>query len=65
MVCAFIVLGATFKVDLVWALADLFNGLMVIPNLIALLALHKVVGNSLNDFEKRLAEYEARTRAQS
>lgn len=65
IVCAFIVLGATLKVDLVWALADLFNGLMVIPNLIALLALHKVVGNSLNDFEKRLAEYETRTRAQS
>lgn len=65
MVCAFIVPGATLKVDLVWVPADLFNGLMVIPNLIALLALHKVVGNSLNDFEKRLAEYEARTRAQS
>ena len=65
IVCAFIVLGATLKVDLVWALADLFNGLMVIPNLIALLALHKVVGNSLNDFEKRLAEYETRTRSQS
>lgn len=65
IVCAFIVLGATLKVDLVWALADLFNGLMVIPNLIALLALHKVVGNSLNDFEKRLAEYETRTRAQT
>lgn len=65
IVCAFIVLGATLKVDLVWALADLFNGLMVIPNLIALLALHKVVGNSLNDFEKRLAEYETRTHSQS
>ena len=29
------------------------------------LALHKVVGNSLNDFEKRLAEYEARTRTRA
>ena len=29
------------------------------------LALHKVVGNSLNDFEKRLAEYEARTRTRT
>ena len=31
------------KVDLVWALADLFNGLMAIPNLLALLALSGVV----------------------
>ena len=59
VVCIFIVVGATLKVDLVWALADLFNGLMVIPNLIALLALHKVVGNKLDDFEQKLALYEA------
>ena len=58
MVCAFIILGATLKVDLVWSLADLFNGLMVIPNLIALLALNKVVVNSLNDFEAKLAMVE-------
>ena len=58
LVCAFIILGATLKVDLVWSLADLFNGLMVIPNLIALLALNKVVVNSLNDFEAKLAMVE-------
>ena len=58
IVCAFIIVGATLKVDLVWALADLFNGLMVIPNLIALIALHKVVGNCLDDFEAKLAKYE-------
>jgi amino acid carrier protein len=27
----------------VWELADMFNGLMVIPNLIALICLHKLV----------------------
>ena len=59
LVCAFIIVGATLKVDLVWSLADLFNGLMVIPNLIALLALNKVVVNNLDDFESRLARYEA------
>ena len=32
---------------------------MVIPNLIALLALNKVVVNNLDDFESRLARYEA------
>lgn len=39
IVCGILVLGSFLKVDLVWALADMFNGLMVIPNLIALLAL--------------------------
>lgn len=59
LVCGFIVLGATLKVDLVWALADMFNALMAIPNLIALIALHKVVGNTLDDFESKLDTYEA------
>lgn len=62
LVCGFIVLGATLKVDLVWALADMFNALMVIPNLIALIALHKVVGNTLDDFETKLDAYEATER---
>ena len=39
IVVAFILVGSTLKVDLVWALADLFNGLMAVPNLLALLAL--------------------------
>ena len=38
IVVAFILVGSTLKVDLVWALADLFNGLMAVPNLLALLA---------------------------
>lgn len=33
-----VVLGSTLKVDLVWKMADMFNGLMVLPNIIALLA---------------------------
>ena len=43
IVCAFLIVGSFLKVDLVWALTDLFNGLMVIPNLIALLALSGLV----------------------
>lgn len=43
IVVLFIVVGAAQRVDLVWALSDLFNGLMVIPNLIALLALSGLV----------------------
>ena len=58
IVCIFIGIGATLKVDLIWSLADRFNGLMVIPNLIALLALNKVVVNCLDDFESKLKRYE-------
>lgn len=43
VVVAFIIVGSTLKVDLVWELADFFNGLMVIPNAMALLALSGVV----------------------
>lgn len=43
LVLLFIVVGSSLKVELVWSLADLFNGLMVIPNALALLALGNVV----------------------
>ncbi len=43
IVVAFIIVGSTLKVDLVWELADFFNGLMVIPNAMALLVLSGVV----------------------
>ncbi len=48
----FIVVGTTLKVDLVWELADTFNGLMVIPNVIALIALAKIVRESLKDYNE-------------
>jgi AGCS family alanine or glycine:cation symporter len=35
--------GAVMRVDLVWQFADAMNGLMALPNLVALLLLHKVV----------------------
>ena len=53
LVMAFIVVGASLKVKLVWELADLFNGLMALPNLIALIALAKVVSKALDDYETR------------
>ena len=43
VVVVFIVVGSTLKVDLVWSLSDMFNGLMVLPNLIGLLALSGLV----------------------
>ncbi|MEG0780623.1 MAG: sodium:alanine symporter family protein [Oscillospiraceae bacterium] len=50
IVVIFIVLGSALKVDLVWALSDMFNGLMVLPNLIGLLALSTIVATSYKDF---------------
>lgn len=43
IVVVFILVGSTLKVDLVWAMVDFFNGLMAVPNLLALLALSGVV----------------------
>ena len=43
---AFIFLGSLLSNDLVWELTDMFNQLMVIPNVIALLALGGLVAAS-------------------
>ncbi len=42
--------GAALELDLVWALADIANGLMAVPNLIALVALSKVISSETNLF---------------
>ena len=36
-------LGGFLKLDLVWVIEDIVNGLMALPNLIALLALSPVI----------------------
>jgi len=41
--CALVVVGAMGGLELVWDIADTLNGLMAIPNLIALVLLSKVV----------------------
>ena len=48
-----IVVGSSLKVDLVWELSDTFNGFMVIPNLLGLLALSGVVVKLLKDYESK------------
>ncbi len=53
IVLFFIILGSTLKVELVWELADFFNGLMVIPNLLALWALSGVVSKVLKQYDKK------------
>ena len=43
---AFIFTGSILSNDLVWELTDFFNYLMVIPNIIALIALYKIVAQN-------------------
>ncbi|HXK11499.1 MAG TPA: amino acid carrier protein [Vicinamibacteria bacterium] len=49
--CGLIVLGATSKVDLVWAWGDLMNGLQVFPNLLGVVGLSGVVARLLREDE--------------
>ncbi|MBC2575969.1 alanine/glycine:cation symporter family protein [Peptostreptococcus canis] len=53
IVLIFIVLGTTLKVDLVWELADMFNAIMVIPNVIGLVGLSKLVKKAMISAEER------------
>lgn len=43
--------GAVFPIKLVWNLSDIFNGLMAIPNLIALITLSPVIFKLTKEFE--------------
>lgn len=53
LVLVFVVVGSTLKVDFVWSLSDFFNGLMVIPNAIALWALSGVVVGIYKKYGKK------------
>jgi AGCS family alanine or glycine:cation symporter len=52
LVMIFVFVGSLLKVDLVWELADVFNALMVMPNLIAVLALSGLVVKTMNEYEQ-------------
>jgi AGCS family alanine or glycine:cation symporter len=51
IVLLFIIFGSILSVDIVWQIADLFNGLMVLPNVIGLLILSPQVIAILRDYE--------------
>jgi AGCS family alanine or glycine:cation symporter len=53
---AAVFIGPYMTVAAVWTIADIFNGLMAIPNMIALLALSGVVAKDTRDFFKRLKD---------
>lgn len=46
-------IGANAQIDFVWELADFFNGLMAIPNLIALIALSSYIKKLSLDFFRK------------
>lgn len=46
-------IGPYMTVSAVWTIADIFNGLMAIPNMIAIFALSGVVAKETRDFFKR------------
>ena len=48
-----ILIGSMLKVSLVWDMSDMFNGLMVIPNLIGVLALNGIVAAEARHFDKK------------
>lgn len=49
-----VMIGTIASLDLVWAAADVFNGLMAIPNLIAILALSGVIISETKDFRAKI-----------
>lgn len=53
LVTIFIVIGSALKVELVWNLSDLFNSLMVIPNVLGLWALSGVAKELYADWKSQ------------
>ena len=51
-----IFIGPYMTVSAVWTIADIFNGLMALPNLIALVALNGVVSAEVKDYFKRKSQ---------
>ncbi|MGN1136023.1 MAG: alanine/glycine:cation symporter family protein [Oscillospiraceae bacterium] len=47
-------IGPYMTVSAVWTIADIFNGLMALPNIIALFALSGVISRDTKDYFKRL-----------
>ena len=48
-----VAVGATLKVDLVWNMSDMFNGLMVLPNLIALIPCVGIVRKLTKEYDAK------------
>ena len=53
LVLCFLLMGSFLEVNLVWELADMFNGLMVIPNILAVIGLYKLVTRAVSDYDDK------------
>jgi len=53
--CGLVMLGATSRVELVWAWGDLMNGLQILPNLVGILGLSGLTASLLREEEARRA----------
>ena len=51
-----VVVGAVMKTEIIWSLSEVFNGLMAIPNLIALIGLGDRFCELSSEFEKKRGE---------
>lgn len=49
-------LGAAVKIEIIWGISGIFNGLMAFPNLVALIGLSGVAARMLRDYEQRLPQ---------
>ncbi len=53
-------IGPYMTVSAVWTIADIFNGLMAFPNLIAILALNGIIVKETRSYFKRLKEHKVK-----
>ena len=53
IVVGFVVLGSALKVQMVWDASDMFNALMVLPNLIGLLASSAMIIRISKEYDKK------------
>ena len=56
---AVVAIGPYLTVSMVWGIADIFNGLMAFPNLVALILLSPVVMRTTRDFLARHSDKDA------
>jgi len=49
-----VLVGAVIELDIVWTFSDIMNGLMIVPNLIALLALSPVIFRTTTEYFRTL-----------
>ena len=60
--CLLPIVGAVASLDLAWAISDVFNALMAIPNLLCLLLLSNVIAKETEDFQINYLDVEKKAR---